>query len=104
MNNQNNNNSNNQKIGALWCKTSRTGDEMMSGEVTVGKQTVSIVCFKNRKDKDSHPDYVILLSNKQRPPQPRPQQQPYQKNNTSSQSTPRVSIPTNTDDGNIDLS
>ena len=51
-----------QYIGALWAKKSGS-QSFLSGEVEVGGEKVRIVVFKNnRKEKETHPDYNILLA------------------------------------------
>jgi len=54
---------NNNKIGALWKKTSAAGKEYMSGEIEINGEKIKIVCF-SREDKKSEkePDYDILKS------------------------------------------
>lgn len=51
------------KIGDLWIKTSKDGKKYMSGVLEDLSGDIRIAVFKNdRKEKDSHPDYQILLS------------------------------------------
>lgn len=57
------------QIGALWARTyNKDGKEhrFMTGMIDLGALgTVDIAIFKNdRKEKDNHPDYRIVLSEK----------------------------------------
>lgn len=59
------NNENRQKLGALWERTSQSGDTYFSGELEIpegmsGK--VRVVAFKNRNKTEKQPDYSILKS------------------------------------------
>jgi len=58
---------NNQTIGALWQKKSKDGIEYFSGNLDLGPlfQKINIVIFRNEKNKDTQPDYRILLSQQQ---------------------------------------
>lgn len=48
--------------GALWIKTSVKG-EYMTGNITIGNQTVKVVAFKNTNKKNpNEPDWRILES------------------------------------------
>lgn len=50
------------EIGALWKKTSAKS-QYLSGSLEVNGQKINIVCFLNtRKQKESQPDYRILIS------------------------------------------
>lgn len=52
------------KIGALWLKTSTKGTDYFSGEIN----GVAVVIFANtNKREDKHPDWIIYKS------RPRPQ-------------------------------
>lgn len=52
-----------QSIGALWRKTSKAGNPFYSGEITLGGETVKLVAFDNdRKEKETHPDIRIYIS------------------------------------------
>jgi len=55
--------SNNDKIGALWIKTSTKG-EFLSGNIEVDGKKIAIVCFRNtlKKEGEKTPDYNILIS------------------------------------------
>ena len=47
------------KIGALWLKTSAKGAKFMSGEIN----GVPVVIFKNTfKEEEKHPDYLVYKS------------------------------------------
>jgi uncharacterized protein (DUF736 family) len=51
------------KIGALWLNSSKSGVKYMSGSVTIDGVTTKLVVFKNNyKEKETHPDYVINKS------------------------------------------
>jgi len=51
------------KIGALWLNTSKSGTKYMSGSVEIDGVVTKIVVFKNSyKEEDKHPDYVINKS------------------------------------------
>ena len=55
------------KLGALWKRMNKNGDEFFSGvlENSDGTKT-KIVIFKNGfKDKDNQPDYMILKRREQ---------------------------------------
>ena len=53
----------NDKIGALWIKTSVKG-EFLSGNIEVDGKKIAIVCFKNtlKKEGEKTPNYNILIS------------------------------------------
>lgn len=61
-------------IGALWVKTSKKGTQYMSGTIEIDGQKMNIVCFANKKTKDSQPDYRILPS-EDRPPRQQQEQE-----------------------------
>lgn len=50
------------EIGALWVKTSKNGNQYMSGVVEIDGVKHQIVCFSNKKQKPNQPDYRILPS------------------------------------------
>ena len=51
--------SNDDKLGALWLKTSKKGTKFMSGKI--GGEDV--VIFKNNfKEEDKQPDYIVYRS------------------------------------------
>lgn len=53
------------KIGALWLKETQDGKKYMSGVLNDISGDISIAIFKNdRKEKENHPDYSIVLSEK----------------------------------------
>ena len=46
--------------GALWTRESKTGEEYMTGEVTVDGKKIEIVVYRNGyKEEDRHPDFRI---------------------------------------------
>ena len=55
------------KLGALWKRMNKNGDEFFSGVLENGDGTkTKIVIFKNGfKDKDNQPDYMILKRREQ---------------------------------------
>jgi len=56
----------NNKIGALWLKTSVKGNKFMSGEIELNNEKFRVVVFKNDKDGvETRPDYQIFLSEDQ---------------------------------------
>ena len=50
------------KIGALWSKKTKEGQEYFSGVISDLRGDIQIVVFKKDKKTDNQPDYDILLS------------------------------------------
>lgn len=46
------------EIGALWVRTSRNGNEFMSGKIN----GVDVVCFRNGKKQGKQPDWRVMKS------------------------------------------
>ncbi len=56
------------KIGALWIRETQEGKKFMSGLIETLNGDVKIAVFKNdKKEKENHPDYNIVLSERQKP-------------------------------------
>jgi uncharacterized protein (DUF736 family) len=54
------------KLGALWLKTSAKGAKFMSGKIN----GVDVVIFKNTfKEEEKHPDYIVYKSQPREPRQ-----------------------------------
>lgn len=53
-----------QELGGLWCRVSGSGENYMTGNVTLNGETTQVVIFKNKfkKDGERTPDYRIYLS------------------------------------------
>lgn len=52
---------NEKDMGALWLKTSKSGDKFFSGTVEINGEKHGIVIFKNNyKQKENQPDYRIF--------------------------------------------
>lgn len=59
------------KIGALWLREAKGGKKYMSGIIEDLTGDIQIVVFRNeKKEKDTQPDFQILLSEKK--PERRP--------------------------------
>ncbi len=55
------------KIGALWLKETKDGKKYMSGVLEDLRGDIRIAVFKNdRKEKENHPDYQIVVSEERR--------------------------------------
>lgn len=53
----------NRKIGALWSRKTKEGQEYFSGVISDLRGDIQIVVFRNdRKENENQPDYNILLS------------------------------------------
>lgn len=51
------------KIGALWLRKTKGGEQYMSGVISDLRGDIQIVCFRNtKKEKQNHPDFNIVLS------------------------------------------
>lgn len=51
-----------EKLGALWQKSSGRGD-YFTGQITIDGVTTKIVVFANKyRTEDKHPDWLILKS------------------------------------------
>lgn len=48
------------RIGALWQKTSKAGNQFWSGELIINGKKHFIVAFKRNKKQEKEPDIVIL--------------------------------------------
>jgi len=56
------------KIGALWVRETQDGKKFVSGLIETLNGDVQIAVFKNdKKEKENHPDYNIVLSERQKP-------------------------------------
>jgi uncharacterized protein (DUF736 family) len=52
-------------IGALWLRESKEGKKYFSGVLEALSGDIQIAVFKNdKKEKETHPDYRIILSEK----------------------------------------
>ncbi len=50
------------KIGALWTKTSASGNRYLAGRIKVGNVDVGIIVLPNPyKEQAKHPDYNVIL-------------------------------------------
>jgi uncharacterized protein (DUF736 family) len=56
---------NSRKIGALWIKTSKAGNQFWSGELVINGRKFPIVAFNREKKHDKEPDIDILKSQEQ---------------------------------------
>ena len=66
----------NESIGALWSKTSKSGDQFFSGVLEIDGKKHEIVVFSNGyKKEEKHPDWRIYPS-KPRDQKPEPAKQP----------------------------
>lgn len=53
----------NEKLGALWLKTSKAGKKYLQGTIDTKQGKIKITILKNNKKKeDKHPDYIIFRS------------------------------------------
>jgi hypothetical protein len=51
------------RCGAFWSRTGRNVGNYLSGQVTLEGKTYQVMIFKNdRKVKETHPDYEMVLS------------------------------------------
>ena len=50
------------KIGALWSKKTKEGQEYFTGVISDLRGDIQIVVFRNEKKSENQPDYDILLS------------------------------------------
>jgi len=64
MNNTNNNNKNQNELGALWKKKSKTGMSFLSGYINDHDgQRIDVVVFANsKKTNEKAPDYRLYIS------------------------------------------
>lgn len=46
------------ELGALWIRTSRAGNEFLSGTIN----GVDVICFKNGRKTGKQPDYRVMKS------------------------------------------
>jgi uncharacterized protein (DUF736 family) len=54
---------NDRELGALWRKTSKSGNPFYSGNLMLNGQKYEVIAFDNdRKTKENHPDIRIYLS------------------------------------------
>ena len=54
-------------MGVLWKKQDKDGKPYLSGFLYDMRGDISIAIFQNeRKDKENHPDYNIVISNGQK--------------------------------------
>ena len=57
-------NNKDKSIGAMWLRTSKSGNKFMTGNIEIQGKKHQFVVFKNKyKQGETHPDYVILPSN-----------------------------------------
>jgi uncharacterized protein (DUF736 family) len=51
------------KIGALWMKTTRDNAEYYKGSIEIGGQRHEVVIFRNGyKEQEKHPDFIVYRS------------------------------------------
>jgi uncharacterized protein (DUF736 family) len=64
------------KIGALWLKETKDGKKYFSGVIEDLRGDIRIAVFKNdRKEKESQPDYQIIVSEERREQREQPADQ-----------------------------
>jgi uncharacterized protein (DUF736 family) len=53
------------ELGALWIRMTKTGEDYLSGMLTIGGVATPVICFRNRvKKSPNQPDYRIMPAQK----------------------------------------
>jgi uncharacterized protein (DUF736 family) len=56
------------RIGALWTKKNKKGEDFMSGTVEMGALGhINVMVFQNEKQEENHPDYTVHLVTEDEP-------------------------------------
>jgi uncharacterized protein (DUF736 family) len=48
--------------GALWTKMDKNGKPYFSGQIEINAVKYRFMAFSNKKEKNTHPDYKLFLS------------------------------------------
>lgn len=52
----------NNNQGALWKKIAKSGVEYYSGKITIDNTEYRVSMFRNKKEKDTQPDFNIIIN------------------------------------------